>query len=62
MIKREGACNPPWMKPVLSSTWTMEKEKKEPFKALSDIVSLDNISSKNAEESTKEEYHFTPYL
>lgn len=36
--------------------------KQKPFKALSDIISLDNISSKNAEESTKEEHHFIPYL
>jgi hypothetical protein len=59
-IKRRG--NPPWMKPVLSSTWTMGQEKRKPFKALSDIISLDNISIKNAEESTKEEHHFVPYL
>jgi len=55
MIKREGAIH-------LSSTWAMEQENRKPFKALSDIISLDNISSKNAEESAKEEHHFTPYL
>ncbi|KAJ6985987.1 hypothetical protein NC653_023802 [Populus alba x Populus x berolinensis] len=35
----------------------MEKEKKEPFKALSDIISLDNISSKNADEITLPGFH-----